>query len=58
MTAAEQQQILNHIEQLVAVRAEYDTIAKNGTSRIFVDNAREQAALITGQISRLRSLLR
>ena len=46
------------IDALIAVRAKYDAIAKSPVERIYVDNAREQAARVTGQIARLRSLRR
>lgn len=57
-TAEHNAQINAQIDALVAVRAEYDAIAKSPVERIYTDNAREQAARITGQIARLRSLLR
>lgn len=59
MTTAEHNaQLDSQINELIAVRAQYDAIAKSPVERIYVDNAREQAARITGQIARLRSLRR
>ena len=56
MTTAEHNGQLNaQIDMLVAVRAQYDAIAKSPVERIYIDNAREQAARITGQIARLRA---
>ena len=52
------EQINAQIDALIAVRAQYDAIAKSPVERIYADNAREQAARITGQIARLRSLRR
>lgn len=52
MTTAE---INTAIDQLIAIRAQYDAIAKAPVERMYADNAREQAARITGQIARLRS---
>jgi len=58
MTNAEHNAQINaQIDGLLSVRAEYDAIAATA-ARIYADNAREQAARITGQIARLRSLRR
>jgi hypothetical protein len=42
------------ISSLVAQRADYDRIAREGTAAIYRDNAREQAARLTGTISSRR----
>lgn len=56
MTNAEYNaQIYAQIDALVALRAQYDAIADSPVERIYIDNAREQAARITGQIARLRA---
>ena len=57
MTNAQYNEQINaQIDSLIAVRAQYDAIAKSTVNRIYADNAREQAALLTGQIARLRAL--
>lgn len=57
MTNAQYNEQINaQIDGLIAVRAQYDAIAKAPVERMYADNAREQAALITGQIARLRAL--
>lgn len=59
MTNAEYNAQLDaQIDMLIAVRAQYDTIARSPVARVYTDNANEQAARITGQIARLRSLRR
>lgn len=56
MTNAQWNEQLNEqIDALIAVRAQYDAIAKSPVERVYADNAREQAARITGQIARLRA---
>ena len=49
------EQIDAQIDSLISVRAQYDAIAKAPVERMYADNAREQAARITGQIARLRA---
>lgn len=56
MTNAEYNaQLFAQIDALVALRAKYDAIASSPVERVYIDNAREQAARITGQIARLRA---
>jgi hypothetical protein len=56
MTKAERIATLEtEIAALVADRAFYDRVAREGTAAIYRDNAREQAARLTGAIASRRT---
>lgn len=59
MTNAEHNAAIDaQIDALIATRASYDAIARTGSAAIYRDNAREQAAILTGHMAQLRAAKR